>query len=88
MTLFELLCALRQRLLKAIDDQDRNTFEAMYTTFDVLLEASYESNDKVFIALLEDFCYSAQHAGLADFKARDALPSIERIQSVLADNSN
>jgi hypothetical protein len=81
MTLADLVCSLRQRLVASIERNDRDDLQMLCTTFGVLREVSYPSENKPLIVVFADLEYSAQHAAMGVMaKARD-IPSIEEIQT-------
>jgi hypothetical protein len=83
MTMLEMLCSLRQRRLNALEQDKREEMSQLYTVFSILVEASYEAENRAFSSVLEDLEYSAQHGSMGvKFKAVDAIPSIEAMREV------
>lgn len=80
LTLADLLIALRNRLLAAMERHDKQALADLSTTFVEMAEASYGNGNQKFCSLLDDLEYAANHAGMGvDWKARDAIPSDEQI---------
>lgn len=83
MTLADLLCVLRQRLLDAVDQNDRETLGELKTTLMILREASYQSEDKQIVGIvvtLEDCTRDFLHG----MGWKENIPSIEAIKSALS----
>jgi hypothetical protein len=83
MTLETLLYALRQRLLNAWDKRDQEDLSVLFTTFGVLREESYASQNNALIGTLlalEDVTREA----LMGFNIKGAIPSIETIQAAFS----
>jgi hypothetical protein len=78
-TLVDLVLSLRERLVDALNRNDRETLRQLHQTFDTLTEVSYAWRDKTLSALLEDFAYSAQHGAMGVFGKAMDVPSIERV---------
>jgi hypothetical protein len=54
MTLADLICSLRQRMLNAWEQNDKEILEALFMTFGILREASYEGENREFTGILVD----------------------------------
>jgi hypothetical protein len=53
------------------------------TTFQMILDESYEFGNRELSGMLEDLLYSAQHGAMdVQFKARDAVPTDEMMKKV------
>jgi hypothetical protein len=82
MTLADMLCALRKRLIAALDADDRTTCSDMMGMFTFMIEASYDYPNRELTGLLEILNYCAQHGAMGvQWKARGELPSEEKIKS-------
>jgi hypothetical protein len=85
MALSNLIIKLRQRLLDALEQNDKQELHALMMTFGSLKEAAYEEQGKPFAIIMEELEYSAQH-GLMGVKpkALAAVPSPEAIMTACA----
>jgi hypothetical protein len=85
MALPNLIIKLRQRLLDALEQNDRQELNALMLTFGSLKEAAYDEQGRSFILLMEDLEYSAQHGVMGvKPKALAAVPSLEAIMTACA----
>jgi hypothetical protein len=83
MTFAELIYQLRIRLIDALDRQDRQECSNLMTTFQMILEASYNFGNRELSEILDDLAYSGQHGAMGvDFKARSAIPTDETMKKV------
>ncbi len=87
-TLAELFCSLRQRLLDSLDQDDRTTLSELYTTFEMLLEAAHNGEKSDLTVILDSLAYSAQHGAMGvQWKARAEIPSEEAIRAACAESN-
>lgn len=84
MTLAELLVALRQRLVDALNQNDRDKLQQLCVVFGTMREASYTSPNRALSAILEDLEYSAQHGAMGVMGKAQGVPSVEAIRTALA----
>lgn len=83
MTLADLIYRLRERLIDALDKHDQQVCRDLMTTFQMILDESYEFRNQELSGMLEDLVYSAQHGAMdVQFKARDAVPKDEMMKKV------
>jgi hypothetical protein len=85
MSYYELLLSLRQRLISAMANQDRNTADDLFTTLSMLREVSYETNDEALTGLIVDLVDAARDVVMG-VKGKSQIPSIEAIQAVFPPN--
>lgn len=85
MTYYQLLLSLRQRLISAMTNQDRDTADDLFTTLSMLREVSYESNDEALTGLIVDLVDAARDVVMG-VKGKAQIPSIEDIQAVFPPN--
>lgn len=78
MTLAELICTLRQRLLDARASKDERELEQLFTTFIKLAEASY--GNKRLSGICEDMGFAARDS-LEGVDWKSEIPTIEEIRS-------
>jgi hypothetical protein len=88
MTLFDVLCAIRQRLIQAIDQDDRRLIGELKIALTILREASYHYQNMSLtsqIVALEDVARD----GITGFAQKNELPSVETLRSafLVADQS-
>ncbi|MFZ5911005.1 MAG: hypothetical protein ACOYYU_13410 [Chloroflexota bacterium] len=82
-TVADILIFLRQQLLKAYAEKNKDELRKLAYYFDGLWEIAAKVNDPKMLGILNDLEYAANHfAGDVDFKASAALPSIEAIQEL------
>jgi hypothetical protein len=81
MTYADLLCSLRERLKISLQNNDRDVLGRLMTTFGVLVEASYESENRELTVILEDLAYSAQHGVMGVMAKAQDIPSVETIRA-------
>ncbi len=84
MTVSDVLCYLRQRLLEAREKNDDTTLGELMVALTVLREVGYISEDKKFIALVTALEDSTQDA-LMRVPFKSAIPSVEEIRTVFPD---
>jgi aspartate/glutamate racemase len=87
MTLVQLLCSLRQRLVDAIKEDDRQTISELKTTFTMLKEAVYEDENKgkelmVVLVDLED----AAQDGVMRVAWKSDIPSPQAIEKAVMES--
>ena len=85
MSYYELLLSLRQRLLNAMANQDRETADDLFTTLSMLREVSYESRDEALTNVIVDLVDAARDVVMG-VKGKSQIPSIEAIQAVFPQN--
>jgi hypothetical protein len=83
MTLSKLLHLLRVRLLKAIDENDRELLVEMKITFTILKEVIYDSENEALIALLVELEDAAQDSVMGVAWKSD-VPTDEAIETALS----
>ncbi len=85
MTLAELLCLLRQRLLDldTKDQDDRRSADQLFTTFSVLADIIEASDNKQLAMILSDLAFSARDYAM-DVKWKADIPSVQKIKSALS----
>ena len=84
-TVADILIFLRQQVLGAHADKNKDELRRLASYFDSLWHIAARVNDPKMLGLLTDLEYAAYHfAGEVDFKAFEALPPIETIQELEA----
>jgi hypothetical protein len=78
LTLADLLINLRQKLLDARAQADMALAQALFTTYDLILEASYPSKNRALSGILQDFVDSARDT-LNGEDWKSTIPTIEQI---------
>lgn len=78
MTLAELICTLRQRLLDARASKDKRELDRLFTTFIMLTEASY--GNEQFVGVCQDMGFAARDT-LQGVDWKSTIPTIEEIES-------
>jgi hypothetical protein len=86
MTLPDLLCHLRERLIEARERNDQESLVELKTTFTILREVSYSSEDEKLITLVVALEDSARDA-IMSVPWKSDIPSVETIRSALSDQS-
>jgi hypothetical protein len=82
-TVADILIFLRQQLLNAHAEKNKEELQRLAAYFDSLWEIAAKVHDPKMLGLLTDLEYAAHHfSGEVDFKAIAALPSIEAIQAL------
>ena len=81
MTLAKLVCFLRQRLVDSIERNNRKDLIVLCSTFGVLREVSYPSENEALITIFADLEYSAQHAAMGFMAKAKDIPSVEEIEN-------
>ena len=82
-TVADILIFLRQQVLNAHAEKNKDELRRLAYYFDDLWEIAARVNDPKMLGLLTELEYAAYHfAGEVDFKASEALPSIEAIQEL------
>jgi hypothetical protein len=82
-TVADILIFLRQQLLNAHAEKNKDELRRLASYFNSLWEIAARVHDPKMLGLLTDLEYAAYHfAGEVDFKAFAALPSIEAIQEL------
>ncbi len=81
MTFAEVLCALQQRLLEVMAQKDRDNSLELFTTFSVLRELSYESDNRALTGVLVDLMDAAREIAMGG-KPKSLIPSVDTIKSV------
>ena len=85
MILADLIYWMRNRLVEALDKDDRQELANLMSAFQMVLDASYTYENRELSGLLQDLVYSAQHGAMGvQFKARGAVPTDEAIEKVFA----
>ena len=82
-TIADLLTNLRAQLLTAIEQKDRVNIAELKTTFTILREASYTSQDEKLIGIIVALEDSARD-GVEEFYWKSDLPSSDMIRSLLS----
>ncbi len=85
-TLFDLLCYLRESLIEAREKKDDVLLDEIKTTFTILREASYKGEDRQFSGLVTTFEDSAREA-IMHVPWKCDVPSVEEIRSALSDRA-
>jgi len=80
MTLSDLLCSLRQRLLNGWDKNDQEDLAVLMTTFGVLREELYASKNEKLIEAVESLEEATRRA-IMGFNTKGEVPSVETIQA-------
>jgi hypothetical protein len=83
MTLSDLLCSLRQRLLKAWDQNDQEDLTILMITFGVLREELYASKNENLIEVILSLEEATRRA-IMGFETKGEVPSIETIQTAFS----
>jgi hypothetical protein len=78
MTLLQVLRTLRQRLLEALQSDNREDLVALYTTLTVLREIAYAHQQTALVGVLVDMEDAAQE-GTMGVKGKIAVPTLEAI---------
>lgn len=82
-TVAHILILLREQLLNAHGDKNKDELRRLASYFDSLWEIAARVNDPKMLGLLTDLEYAANHFIMeVDFKATAALPSIEAIEEL------
>jgi hypothetical protein len=82
-TVADILIFLREQLLNAHAEKNKDDVRRLASYFDGLWEIAARVNDPKMLGLLTDLEYAANHFAMeVDFKAIDALPSIDAIQEL------
>ncbi len=84
MTVPDLLCYLRQRLLEARGKNDDAILDELAVALTVLREVGYISEDKKFIALVTALEDSARDA-IMRVPFKSTIPSVEEIRAAFPD---
>lgn len=80
---------MREQILDAHEKQDKVALAHLGNILDHLCDKTYKARDWKLAGLLEDMVYACSHFTMGvDFKAFDALPSLEAIWSLEVDSSN
>jgi hypothetical protein len=87
MTYADLLCSLRERLVAALKNNDRETLQRLMNTFGILSEASCTPEPHPLCGVLADLAYSAQHGFMGVMAKAMDVPSEERIRSAFDKSS-
>jgi hypothetical protein len=83
MTVADILIALRQQLLTAHTEKNKEKLKRLESYLESMWEIAALANDSKALVLLEDLTYAASHFIMeVDFKALEALPSIEAIHEL------
>jgi hypothetical protein len=83
MTLESLIYRLRKQLKDALDSNDRQECYNLMFTFQLLLDASYEFENRDLSGLLADLVYCGQHGSMGvEAKARAAFHTDEMMKKV------
>jgi hypothetical protein len=81
-TLEELLISIRNRIITAIDQNDRKLFEEMHIALWIIIESAYASEDKFFLTIVHQLKDVAQDGSMGmAFKSN--LPSETDIHNAL-----
>jgi hypothetical protein len=82
MTLLEVLSLLHQRLVDALDQNNHNDLYLLLSTFSVLREISYQSENRRLSGILEDLEGAAQN-GIIGAKGKNPVPSVKEIEAAV-----
>jgi hypothetical protein len=82
MTLFDLLCNLREQLIAARDTKDRVSLEELSTTFTVLEETTTRFGSKKLSAVIDDLGFAARDS-LTGTDWKSTVPSIATLKDAL-----
>lgn len=85
MTYYQLLLSLRQRLINAFANQDRESADDLFTTLSILREVSYETDDDALTSIIVDLVDAARDVVMG-VKGKSQIPTIEAIQAVFPAN--
>jgi hypothetical protein len=81
-TLADLVCYLRQRLVEARDKQDQAGLTTLLGTLDLLRDAAWDKGDESFASILQDMIDSVQDS-LMGVGWKSNIPSEEFIVATL-----
>jgi hypothetical protein len=87
MTLFDILCLIRARLLNLIAQNNPNEAEELFTTLSVLRELSYEGKNEALTMVIVDLLDSARDIATGLRGSKSAIPSVENIRAVFTPSS-
>jgi hypothetical protein len=79
----DLLCALRQRLLNAWDRNDQEDLSVLLTTFAVLREEIYVTENGALITVVSTLEEATRNA-MMGFKTKGEVPSVETIRAAFS----
>jgi hypothetical protein len=83
LTLADAICYLRQMMIDASQQDNRQRLSELLVTFSLLREASYNSEDKQIVEILVDLEDAARDLGTGmGFMSK--VPSVETIRSALS----
>jgi hypothetical protein len=80
MTLEDVLRSLQERLLQTVTERDRQNALALMTTFSVLRELSYSSENRALTGILVELENAARDVAMGE-RPKSLIPSLEAIQA-------
>jgi hypothetical protein len=83
MEMVDVVAFLRQNLLKAVEQKNRDELANLKIAFSLLVEASYEKNDSETTAILVKL-EDAARDGVMGVSWKSDIPSVEMINAVFA----
>jgi hypothetical protein len=86
LTLVDLLCSLRERLIDAREQNSKKDLEELLITFGVLIEESYKSEDNQVIEILVALEDSTRDA-IGGISGKSHIPSEEEIRTAFSSPS-
>ena len=81
MTLLDFLLSLRQRLLIAMDSNNRQSAEEIFITLSTLRDVSYEQENEELTSLIVDLVDSARDIA-SGIRGKSEIPTVKNIQSL------
>jgi hypothetical protein len=87
MTFEEVLCALQKRLLEAMKQNDSESAYELFTTFSLLRELSYDSDNRALTGVLVGLTDAAREIAM-NGRPKDLIPSVDDIHSVFASTTS
>jgi|GEM_PF-2184930 len=81
MTLLDFLLSLRQHLLDALKNQDRQSAEDIFITLSMLRDISYERQNEIFTSVIVDLVDSARDIA-SGVQGKSDIPTEETIQAL------
>jgi hypothetical protein len=83
MTLLDVLYALRERLIKARNENNRHEAEELAIILDALTVISYQSPNRPLTGILVDLTNAAQDTVMGE-SWKSTIPSVDEIRTVFA----
>ena len=87
MTMADLLCYMRERVIKARENNNSDDFTSLFYALSVIQDAIETGPDKTYWWIVDDLENVLRHTGIAEFKVN--IPSVEQIRTASPnDNSS